>query len=115
MSQEFKKQRGHLVETIRITDITSSAPVKVHQVPEGAGIKIYPTSAGTASIYSTTAPRSISDGDNTNSEITTAGAADWDAWGAGDVTSSTTQKATVPVQTVACVVTSGTWVMEVSV
>lgn len=110
----FKRQRGDLVETIRETGVTSSAPVKIHKVPRGSAIKAYPTSAGTATVYSTQTPRSVSDADNTNTEIENDTNANWDAWGAGAVTVATVQEAMIPLETVAIVVTSGTWVLEVS-
>jgi hypothetical protein len=116
MSNNFKfsKQKAHLVETVRITGVTSSAPVRVHQVPAGAAIKAYPTAAGTATVYSTTATRELSDLDDTAVKIAASTNAAWDAWGAGAITATNTQKANVPLQTVALTVASGNWVFEVT-
>jgi hypothetical protein len=114
MSQQFSKSSSSPVTTIRQTGVTSSAPGKVHKVPRGSAIKIWPTSEGTATVYSTNTPRTISDPDDTNTEIINDTAVDWDEWSAGAVTSSTSLVAQAPVETVAIVVTSGTWVLEVS-
>lgn len=102
------------IRTIRVEGITSSAPGKVHKVPRGSVVKIYPTSAGEATLYSTNTHQDISAGDNTNAEITGSGVADWDICGAGSVTDKVVQQVNVPVETVALVVASGVWVMEVT-
>lgn len=104
------------VTTYEITGITNTNIGKVHKVPAGATIKIVLTSAGTGSVYSTNDPRSDSDSDDTVAKIEgTGNTADWDEWGAGDVTASTVQVTTTPVETVACAPTSGTWTLQVSV
>ena len=115
MSQEFNLDQTRKVTTQRVEGITSSAPAKIHKVPEGSAVKIYPTSAGTATVYSTQSPRSVSDADDTNAEITGSTNTDWSVWEAGAVTTSTLQKTNVPVETIALTVTSGTWVLEVTV
>lgn len=114
MAQQFGIHKSSPVATIRVTGVTSSAPGKVHKVPRGSAIKIWPTGAGTATVYSTQTPRTISDPDDTNAEIINDTAVDWDEWSAGAVADSTLLVTQVPVETVAIVVTSGTWNLEVS-
>lgn len=110
----FKKLANSLVTTLRVEGVTSSAPGKLHQVPAGATVKIFPTSAGTATVYSTHADRELSDLDTTTANVTGSTNADWLAWEAGAVTVSTSQQALGPVRTVAVAVASGTWTLEVS-
>lgn len=114
MSQQFSTHKSSPVSTIRVAGVTSAAPGKVHKIPKGAAVKIWPTSAGSATVYSTNTPRAVSDPDDTNAEIESDTAVDWDEWSAGSVTASTLQATQVPVETIAIVVDSGTWNLEVS-
>jgi len=81
-------------------------------VREGAAIKAYPTSAGTATVYSSCSPYKDCLDDIAANNFTT-GLASWDAWGAGAVVAKTTQTATTPLSCVTIVPASGTWTLEV--
>lgn len=95
------------------TGLTSSSYNKAcFGVIQGAAIKVYPTSAGTATVYSSCSPIADCMTDIAAGNFTT-GVASWDAWGAGAVSAKTTQTATVPLTTVVCVPASGTWTMEI--
>lgn len=104
------------IYTIRRAGVTSSAPVPVFNIDTGAMIRIYPTSAGSATVYSSGSPQTLIQADVTagNAAITGNTNARWSAWGAGSVSADTVQYAQSPQKAVALVVTSGTWVMEVS-
>lgn len=102
------------IQTHRHEGITSDKPAKIYKIPRGALVKIYPTSPGTASVYSTNTPSLVSDLDNTVSAIENSTNASWDEWGAGPVTTKTVQQTYVPVEVIALVVTDGTWVIEVT-
>lgn len=115
MSESFSNTQSSPVATRRISGVISTSPAKIDKIPRGSVIKIYPTSAGAATVYSTSTPQKISTDDDTNAAIIASTAASWDVWGAGDVTVKTVQQANVPLETVALVVTSGTWVMEVTI
>lgn len=114
--RKIVKQSVGSVDTYRIAGITSSDVAKVHKVPRGAAIKYYPTSAGTATAYSTHNSRDDSDSDDTAAELAgTGNTADWLASDSGPVTESTVDVAKNPIQTVALAPASGTWTLEVSV
>lgn len=111
MTQFFDSGRD--IITARASGITSATNVqRFHNVPAGAAIKIYPTSAGTAAVFSTFTQRAVSDLDGAAGIIASTNAS-WDKWEAGDVTAKTVSQVNVPLATVALVVTSGTWVIEV--
>ena len=99
----------------RLTGITSAAPGAFYNIPLYAQIKIIPTAAGTATLYSTGSQRALVDADVTagNAAIVANTNAQWDIWGAGAVTVRTTQQAQMPLSSIALVVTSGTWTLEV--
>ncbi len=99
----------------RFINITSSAPVAVYDIDKDAMIRIYPTSAGTATVYSSGSPQRYVAADITagNAAVTGSTNAKWTAWSAGAVTADTTLTATMPQIAVAIVVTSGTWNIEV--
>ena len=82
-------------------------------VRENASIKAYPTSAGTATVYSSCSPYQDCLTDIANNNFTT-GVASWDAWGAGAVTAKTVQYAQGALSCVTIVPASGTWVLEVA-
>lgn len=100
-------------DSIVYAGITSSAIKTVYDIPVGSAIRIYPTSAGTATVYSSGSPRNAVALDDTSAKITGSTNAQWSQWSAGAVTSSTTQAATVSQTAVAIIVTSGTWTIEV--
>lgn len=81
-------------------------------VREGAAIKAYPTSAGTATVYTSNSPISDCLADIAANNFA-SGLASWDAWGAGAVAAKTTQATAVPVTCVTIVPASGTWTLEV--
>lgn len=96
------------------TGITSTASTfkACLGVREGAAIKAYPTSAGTATVYSSCSPISDCLTDIAANNFS-SGLASWDAWSAGAVAVKTVQAATVPLSCVTIVPASGTWVLEV--
>lgn len=98
----------------RYTGITSSAPLVVYDIPLGTMIRIWPTSAGTANVYSTGSPANLAALDTTNANITSNTNARWTAWSAGAVVAETVQSAQMNQTAIAVVVTSGTWSVEVS-
>ncbi|MGD9842987.1 MAG: hypothetical protein AB7U99_08800 [Steroidobacteraceae bacterium] len=105
-----------LVLTKSVTGVTSSAPKTISNIPIGAGIKIFPTSAGTATVYSSLSDSALVAADELagNAAIVAGTNAKWDNWAAGAVTAATVLVATMPCSAVALVVTSGTWTMEVT-
>ena len=102
------------IQTHRREGVTTDAPEKVHKVPRGATVKIYPTTPGLATVYSTNTPSLVSNLDDTNIKIESSTNASWDEWGAGQVSEKTIQQTNVPIEVVALVVTSGVWVIEVT-
>lgn len=104
------------VKVQRKNGVTSSAPVVIYNVTPGSSIRIFPTSAGTANVYSSGSPQNLIAADITagNSAVTGNTNARWSAWGAGAVTADTQLSAIVPQMAVALVVTSGTWSIEVT-
>ncbi len=102
------------IQTHRRENATTDKPEKVHKVPRGATVKIYPVSPGLATVYSTNTPSLISDLDDTNIKIENSTNASWDEWGAGEVSAKTIQQTNIPIEAVALVVTSGVWVLEVT-
>lgn len=111
----FPKTGPDRVTTYSLKGITSAAPGRMHKVPKNATVKVYPTAAGTATVYSTNTEREVSRLDEDNAGIVGSVNADWDEWDAGAVTAKKVQTVLTPVETVALVVTSGTWTIEVSV
>lgn len=95
--------------------VETGTPGAVFNVAMGAMVRIYPTSAGTATVYSTGsnenyAATDVAAGD---SAVTSSATAKWTQWSAGAVTDDTTLQAVMPQSCVAVVVTSGTWTLEV--
>lgn len=105
--------RTNYVDTITYSGITSSAPKTVYEIPVGSAIRIFPTSAGTATVYSSGSPKNLVEKDDTEAKITGNTNAQWSQWAAGAVTSSTIQAASVSQTAVVLIVTSGTWTIEV--
>lgn len=101
------------VDTIVYAGVTSAAPKTVFDIPVGSAIRIYPTSAGTATVYSSGSTRKQVEADDTSAKITGNTNAQWSQWGAGAVTATTVQAATISQTAVSLVVTSGTWTIEV--
>ena len=101
------------INVIQHKRATSTSLKYVPGVREGAAIKAYPTSAGTATVYSSNSPIKDCETDIASGDFTT-GVASWDAWGAGAVSAKTSQVATMPLSCVAIVPASGTWTLEVS-
>jgi hypothetical protein len=99
--------------TRQVTQITAAAPGVLYRVPQGSEVKIYPTSPGTASVYSSGSPKTLIETDTTNAMITGSTHASWDQWQAGVVAVETFQQAIMPQMAVACVVVSGVWTMEI--
>lgn len=104
------------VNSRRLSGITSSAPAVLYGIQVGSAVRLYPTSAGSATIYSSSSPSDkvaldIAAG---NAAITGSTNAKWTAWGAGTVTADTTQQGQMSQTAVAVVVTSGTWIIEVA-
>ncbi len=82
-------------------------------VREGAAIKAYPTSAGTATVYSSCSPYQDCLVDIAANNFS-SGLASWDAWSPGAVSAKTLQVALSPLSCVTIVPASGTWVLEVA-
>jgi len=103
------------LHNIIVTGITSAEPTAAYMIPVGSTIKIYPTSAGTASVYSSSSnqDQAALDVASGNAAILAGTNANWDIWGAGAVTAKTIQSTQLPITACALVVTSGTWTMEV--
>ena len=103
------------VHNVIAAGVTSSEPAALYKIPAGSSIKIYPTSAGTAAVYSTSSnPDQVAlDVASGNAAILAGTNANWDIWGAGAVTAKTIQSTQLPITACALVVTSGTWTMEV--
>ena len=104
------------VQTMRLEGITRTTDAGIiNHLARGTGIRIFPTAAGTATVFSTQTPSlRLNDPDNTHSEITSSTNRNWDAWGAGAVTAITTQQVNVPLEATALTVASGTWTIEVT-
>lgn len=98
----------------RYSGVTSSAPLVIYDIPIGSMIRIWPTSAGSATVYSTGSPANIAAADTTNANVTGSTNARWTAWTAGAVVAETVQGAQMNQTAIAVVVTSGTWSVEVS-
>lgn len=77
-------------------------------------MKAYPITPGEAKVYSTNTPAQISELDDDNYKIEVSENASWDIWDAGTVSEKTIQQTHVPVETIAIVVISGEWVLEVT-
>lgn len=107
---------SNAVKISTVTGITSAVPAAVNSVVRGGGIKIYPTSAGTASVYISMSNYNLTGADIAagNSAITNNTNAKWILWQAGAVSSETAQQVYIPLTTVAVVVTSGTWTLEIT-
>ena len=103
--------------TKRRANVTSAVVAVLYNVPKGAMVKIFPTSAGTATVYSSGSPTELINADLADplgAAIIASTNANWDQWGAGNVTAKTVQEAQLPLAAVALLVTSGTWVLEIS-
>lgn len=100
----------------RFINITNSAPVAVYDIDKDAMIRIYPTSAGTATVYSSGSPQRYVAADIAagNAAVAASTNASWTEWAAGAITSVTVLQATMPQTAIAVVVTSGTWTVEVT-
>jgi hypothetical protein len=104
------------VKVQTVSGITSSAPKAIINIPAGGQVRLYPTSAGTATVYSTgsTLKNAQLDVATSNAAVTGSTNAKWSIWGAGSVVADTVQSALVPQTAIAVVVTSGTWTLEVT-
>ena len=114
MDPSFLSTAGY--NSKRVSGITSTAATAVYHVAQGAMVKIFPSSAGTATVYSTGSPDTLAALDIATadgSDIVASTNASWDEWAAGAVTAKTIQQASMPQTALAVVVTSGTWVMEI--
>jgi len=78
----------------------------------GAAVKIYPTSAGSANVYSSTSPMADCQADIVANNFLT-GKAVWDQWGPGLVTAKTNTTALIPSTCAVCIPSTGIWTMEV--
>lgn len=109
-------QVGSLVSTLVIKGVTSAEPAKILFVPKGALVKVYPTAAGSASVYHSNSLKQDIDLDNSNADIQgSLNDAVWDIWGAGTVTAKTSQQVNIPLMALAMTVLSGTWTIEVTI
>lgn len=107
--------KGRLVATKRFVDVDSTVPTKLLSLPAGTVIKIYPTTPGSAAVYHTNSPEDVTELDETNFDVANSVNADWEIWGAGNVIEKTYQQVNVPLEAIALVVSSGTWIIEVTV
>ena len=96
-----------------ITGITSAAVI--YGVPVGATVRAYPTSAGTATAYSTTSPARLARLDILAGAASITGSANarWAAWTPGAVIADTAVPAGSNMAAIALVVASGTLTLEV--
>lgn len=101
-----------VINVIQHKGSTSSLVKYVVGIKGGASIKAYPTSAGTATVYSSFSPIKDCETDIAAGNFST-GVASWDAWDAGAVSVSTSMVASMPVSCIALVPASGTWTLEV--
>ena len=99
----------------QLTGITSAAPGVLYGISVNASIRLYPTVAGVAAVYSSGSPVAniALDVLAGNAAILANTNARWSSWGAGAVSVDTVQQALSPQSAIAVVVTSGTWVVEV--
>jgi len=109
-----KHQRA--VQTQVLEGITSTTDAGfINTVARGSAIRIFPTVAGTATVYSTQRPTlKLNEPDNTHAEVTGSTNRQWEAWGAGAVTALTTQQSNIPLEAAALTVASGTWSIEIT-
>lgn len=111
-------KQGEAVDTLYFDGVgTASTTHIVCNVPAGSLVKAFPTSAGTATVYTTQRPiDKIGDSDVDAAQSVISGSTNrqWDAWGSGAVTASTVNQANGPLEGVSIVVASGTWSIEVS-
>ena len=113
-NNQFHNPSSYIL-TFRAEGVTSAALAKVHKVPRGSTIKIYPTvEPAEAAVYSSNSPSSITDAYETIADVEPDDSTVWDIWGAGAVTAKTVQQANVPLEVVVLAVTEGTWVLEVT-
>ena len=104
-----------LVASHRISGVDNTEIAKIYKIPRGAIIKAYPTSAGSAIVYHTNTIKEVADLDDDATKVQNRTNGSWDAWGAGNVAVKTTQQINGPLEAVALLVSSGVWVIEVSI
>lgn len=102
-------------DSVNVIGGTSADVNSIVGISAGAMIRAYPTSAGTASVYSSGSLLTLVNADIAAGAAAITGNtnARWSLWGAGAVTADTTQQALLPQTAVAIIVTSGTWTLEV--
>jgi hypothetical protein len=99
----------------QIAGITSAQVQAIYGIPQGGTIKIYPTVAGSATLYTSCSPLATIAADVAGSDLTTPGASAlrWDASISGVVTTTDIVIAAGALKAAALKVSSGTWTMEV--
>jgi hypothetical protein len=102
---------GKSVYSQVMTGITSGKPKAVYQIPPTASFTVFPTSAGTATLYYSTSEEGKCKDDVLNNRVAT-GLATWAAWVHSDVTILTQDTLKITSTSVALKVASGTWTME---
>ena len=103
------------VGSIQVQGVTNSNPAIIHKVPKGSAIKVYPTVAGAAGLYSSHSPISDILLESSADDIKDSVNADWDSSAAGIVSIPTIQEALYHTEAVALVPESGTWTIEITV
>lgn len=98
-----------------IAGVTSAAIKSIQNIQQGAMIRAFPTSAGTASVYSSGSPAALCAADIAAGAAAITGNtnARWSLWAPGAVTADTVQQALMPQSFVVIIAASGTWTLEV--
>ena len=97
--------------SVQISGVTAAAGA-CGLIPAGSSVKVYPSSAGSATVYASCGPANDAAADIAAANFST-GLAAWDAWDNGSVTASSLGILEGAVTAVALSVSSGTWVLEV--
>jgi hypothetical protein len=105
-------KRAKVDDCVQISGVTTRAGL-AGSVRDGASVKIYPTSAGTATVKTSCSPTPAVLADIAANDFTT-GHAKWDNWNGGNVTGAAIAVLAGTVTGVAVVPASGTWVLEVA-
>jgi hypothetical protein len=105
-------KRAKVDDCAQISGVTTRAGL-AGTVRDGASVKIYPTSAGTATVKTSCSPVPDALADIAANDFTT-GRAKWDNWNNGSVTGATIAVLAGTVTGVAVVPASGTWTLEIA-
>jgi hypothetical protein len=105
-------KRAKVDDSVQISGVTTRAGLG-GIVRDGASVKIFPTSAGTATVKTSCSPWPAVAADMAANNFAN-GQAKWDNWNNGSVTGATIAVLAGTVTGVAVVPASGTWTLEIA-